>query len=87
MVEMGGLHPTVAGARVRLTGGRIAVIDGPFTEAKEVIGGFAVFDVKSKREAIIEAERFMELHRQHWPEWEGETEVRQIFEAGEMPGA
>ena len=87
MVEMGGLHPTVAGARVRLTGGRIAVIDGPFTEAKEVIGGFAVFDVKSKQEAIVEAERFMELHRQHWPGWEGETEVRQIFEEGEMPGA
>src|SRR5512132_1943399 len=52
MVDMGGLMPTVVGARERLAGGKISVTDGPFTEAKEVIGGFAVFDVPSKEEAI-----------------------------------
>ena len=48
-------------------------------EAKEIIGGFAIFDLKSKEEAIAGAQKFMELHRIHWPEWKGETEVRQIF--------
>jgi hypothetical protein len=44
-----------------------------------VIGGFAVFELPSKEAAVDAATRFMELHRQHWPGWEGETEVRQIF--------
>jgi len=87
MVEMGGLYPSVAGARVRVAGGKLVVTDGPFTEAKELIGGFAVFKVNSKQEAIAEAEKFMELHRQHWPGWEGETEVRQMFETGQAPAA
>jgi hypothetical protein len=84
-VEMGGLHPSAAGARVRLAGGEVKVIDGPFTEAKEVIGGYAVYDVKSKAEAIEWAVRFMNLHKQHWPGFEGETEVRQIFGPGDFP--
>lgn len=81
----GGLTPTAQGARVRLSGGKVTVVDGPFTEAKEIIGGFAQFELKSKEEAIEGAVRFMELHRQHWPGWEGETEVRQMFEQGEFP--
>ena len=75
----GGLLPTAAGANVRLSGGRVTVTDGPFTEAKEIIGGYALFELKSKEEAIEGAVRFMELHKKHWPGWEGETEVRQIF--------
>jgi hypothetical protein len=51
----------------------------PFTEAKEIVGGFAQFEFNSKQEAIDGAVRFMELHRQYWPGWEGETEIRQIF--------
>jgi hypothetical protein len=81
MVEMGGLMPTSQGGRVRLAEGTITVIDGPFAEAKEVIGGYAVFDVPSKEEAIRWTSRFMALHKEHWKGWEGETEVRQIFEA------
>jgi hypothetical protein len=81
LVEMGGLFPTAMGARVRLSRGQLNVTDGPFTEAKEVVGGYAVHEVKSKQEAIDAAVRFMELHKKHWPGWEGETEVRQIFEA------
>lgn len=79
MVEMGGLAPTATGARVRVAQGKVIVTDGPFTEAKEVVGGYAVFELKSREEAVEAAKQFMELHRKHWPGWEGETEVRQIF--------
>lgn len=85
LVETGGLFPSAMGARVRLSGGNLAVTDGPFTEAKELIGGYAVYDVKSKEEAIGWASRFMELHRDHWPGWEGEAEIRQIFDAPSNP--
>lgn len=79
MIDTGGLAPTAHSKRVRLAGGKLRVLDGPFTEAKEVIGGFAFFKLKSKEEALQRAQEFMELHRQHWPEWEGEVEIRQIF--------
>ena len=79
MIGGGGLGPTAQGARVRLSGGKVSVIDGPFTEAKEVIGGYAQFEFKTREEAIESAVRFMELHKQHWPGWEGETEVRQLY--------
>lgn len=80
MLGNGGLFPTGEGACVRLSGGRVSVIDGPFTEAKEIIGGYAQFELKSKEEAVESAVRFMELHKKYWPGWEGETEVRQMFE-------
>lgn len=79
--ETGGLFPTVMGARVRLSGGKLTVTDGPFAEGKEVVGGYAIYEVKSKEEAIEATRRFMQLHKEHWPGWEGETEIRQIFEA------
>jgi hypothetical protein len=85
MVQMGGLLPSAMGARVAVRKGKLSVIDGPFTEAKEVVGGFAVYDVPTKEEAIEWTRRFMELHRVHWPGWEGETELRQMFEPGDMP--
>ncbi|HTR64210.1 MAG TPA: YciI family protein [Terriglobales bacterium] len=85
MLGNGGLTPTAQGARVRLSGGKVSVIDGPFTEAKEVIGGYAQFEMKSKEEAIKGAVEFMELHKKHWPGWEGETEVRQMYAPGEFP--
>jgi len=79
MVASGGLAPTAVSTRIRLSRGQLTKIDGPFTEAKEVIGGYAIFDLKSKEEAIEGEQRFMELHKKHWPGWEGETEIRQIF--------
>ena len=85
MLGSGGLAPTAQSVRVRVSGGQVRVIDGPFTEAKEVIGGYAQFELKSKEEAIESAVQFMELHRKHWPGWEGETEVRQMFGAGRLP--
>ena len=81
----GGLKGTSLGARVRLSGGQVNVIDGPFTEAKEIIGGYAEFELASKQEAIEGAVRFMELHKKHWPGWEGETEVRQMYGPQEFP--
>ena len=79
MLASGGLGPTATGARVRLSGGRVDVTDGPFTEAREVIGGYAQFELKSREEAIESAVIFMELHKKHWPGWEGETEIRQMI--------
>jgi len=79
MVTSGGLAPTAKSTRVRLSRGQVTAIDGPFTEAKEVVGGYAVLEFKSKEEAIESAKNFMELHKKYWPGWEGETEVRQVF--------
>jgi hypothetical protein len=88
MVESGGLASTATGSRVRLFGGKLTVTDGPFAEAKEVFGGYAVFELKSKKEAVERALLFMELHKQHWPGWEGETEIRQqTFRNGRAVGA
>lgn len=79
MIGTGGLAPTAQSVRVRLAGGKLSVIDGPFTETKEVIGGYAQFEFKTKEEAVEATKKFMELHRKHWPGWEGETEIRQMF--------
>ena len=81
MVEIGGLHHSAKGALIRVSGGKLSVIDGPFTEAKELVGGYAVYQVKSKAEAVEWTRRFMELHQEHWKGWEGETEIRQLFDA------
>src|SRR5436309_15720198 len=71
MVQSGGLGPTAQSTRVRLSRGQVTVTDGPFTEAKEIVGGFAIFDLKSKEEAVEATMRFMQLHKEHWPGWEG----------------
>ena len=81
LVSTGGLLNTDKGARVSLRAGKISVTDGPFTEAKEVIGGFAIFDLPSRKEALEGAVKFMELHKKYWPGWEGETEVREMMDA------
>jgi hypothetical protein len=79
MLQSGGLSPIAKSTRVRLSRGQVTAIDGPFTESKEVVGGFAMFELKSKEEAIEGAKQFMELHKKYWPGWEGETEVRQVL--------
>src|SRR5258708_32384585 len=67
VVDTGGLLPSKDGARVRLSNGEITVTDGPFTESKEVIGGWAIVNAESKADAIRVAREGMELHRQDWP--------------------
>lgn len=78
--DTAGLKPSAEGFRVRLNKGQLKVSDGPFTEAKEVIGGYALVDVPSREEALKVARQFMDLHRVHWPAFEGESEVRQLEE-------
>ena len=85
LLESGGLAPTAVSNRVRLAKGKVTVIDGPFAETREVVGGYAVFEVESKQEMIDATVKFMELHREHWPGWEGETEVRQVFGPNDCP--
>src|SRR6267142_6782191 len=70
-----GCLPSALGARVRMSGGKVTVTDGPFTEAKEVIGGFAILQANLKAEAIEMTKRFLQVAG------EGECELRQIFEA------
>jgi hypothetical protein len=76
MLDSGGLMPVAMGAQVRITDGRLSVVDGPFVEAKEVIGGFAIFELRDKEEAVAMATEFMQLHKDLMPGWEGTCEVR-----------
>lgn len=78
MIADGGLASPEAGAQVRLKSGRLVVTDGPFTESKEFIGGFAIFELPDMAAAIESARQFMDLHRLHMPGWEGRCEVRQL---------
>lgn len=79
MIENGGLAPSAMSSRVRLSNGAVAVHDGPFAESKEIIGGYAIMQFPSKAEAVAAATWLMNLHKEHWPGWEGEVEVRQMF--------
>jgi len=85
LVDTGGLLPSKDGFRIRLAKGAISMPDGPFVETKEVIGGWAILEAESRPEALRVAREFMELHRKHWPEFEGETEVRPMFDPGMGP--
>ena len=82
LLDNGGLMPISQGAQVRIADGRLHVIDGPFAEAKEVVGGYAVFELKDKQEAVASAVEFMQLHRDHLPDWEGTCEVRAFAPGG-----
>jgi len=80
LVDTGGLAPSQEGFRMRLAQGRLTTTDGPFTESKEVIGGWAIFEADSKEKATRLTTEFLDLHRKYWPESksEFETEVRLI---------
>jgi len=82
VVDTGGLLPSKDGVRIRIADGQLSVTDGPFSESKEIIGGWAILQADSKAEAIRIATEFMELHRKHWPGFEGESEVRPMFDPG-----
>jgi hypothetical protein len=82
LIDTAGLKPTSDASRVRLSGGKLKITDGPFTESKEIVGGYALMEAKSKAEAIGYAKEFMDLHRVHWPDFEGECEVRPLEDMG-----
>jgi hypothetical protein len=75
LVSTAGLRPTSEGVRVRLRSGKLSMVDGPFTEAKEVIGGYAILEATSKGEAVELTKRFLTTHGD---EWDIECEVRQL---------
>lgn len=81
LVATEGCLPSALGARVRNTNGNLTVIDGPFTEAKELVGGFAILRANSKEEAIQMAKDFLKVVGQ------GECELRQLYEADTCLGA
>lgn len=83
MLDTAGLKPTAQGTRIRSANGKLTITDGPFTEAKEIIGGYAMINVASDAEAREFGRQFMELHRVHFSNFEVELEVRPL--EGEDP--
>lgn len=79
LVSTEGCLPSALGARVRMSNGNLSVTDGPFTEAKELVGGFAILKANSKAEAIQLAKDFLKVVGN------GECELRQIYEAEQAP--
>ncbi|CAL9459412.1 transcriptional regulator [Streptomyces sp. DH-12] len=77
LLDTAGLAPTAQGSRVHYEGGRLSVTDGPFTETKEVVGGYALLQAKDKAEAIEWTKRFLKVHEPHWTVT---CEVREIEE-------
>lgn len=80
LIETAGLHPTAQGVRVRLHEGRTTMTDGPFTESKEVIGGFAILNADSMEHAIELTKRFLAVHGD---DWNLECEIRQMEGPGD----
>src|SRR5262245_3175907 len=75
LIRTAGLRPTAEGVRVRLRGGALSTVDGPFVETKEVIGGFAILEAGSMQEAIELTKRFLKIHGDTW---NIDCEVRQV---------
>ena len=78
MVDAGSLAPSPESTHVELRAGDVIVTNGPWAEAKEVAGGYAILEARSHEAAIEAARRLVEIHKEHWPGWEGAVEVRPI---------
>jgi hypothetical protein len=78
MIQDGGLMPRSTGKEVRIRKRKLMVLDGPFAETKEVIGGFAIFELPDMAAAEASARKFLDLHLRFMPEWEGTCEIRQV---------
>ena len=78
LYETGGLTPSREGKFYRIAGDELHVTDGPYAEAKEVVGGYAILECASRDEANIWATRFMQLHIDNWPGWEGSADLREM---------
>jgi len=76
LVQTAGLARSSGGARIRVSKGKLLLTDGPFAEAKEVIGGYAILEAPTRAKAIEACRAFMQLHVDEWPGWEGECEIR-----------
>ena len=87
MIATGGLGPAGQSARATLKGGNLTVTDGPFAEARELVGGYAIMEHPTRQAAVDAGRWLMEMHRKYWPEWEGWVDVRPVFEAAEAHAA
>jgi hypothetical protein len=87
IIDAGGLAPMVESTEVSLRRGSVLITDGPYAEAKEVAGGYAILETRSHEEAVENARRMITIHQQHWPGWEGSAEVRRISEPDEATPA
>jgi hypothetical protein len=87
MIDAGGLYPTAQSTEFRVVGGELLTSDGPYAEAKEVVGGYAILEARSHEEALAGARRVAEIHIQHWPGWEGSVEIRRVSGPDEGPPA
>jgi hypothetical protein len=85
MIDAGGLAGTADSTEFKLREGRVTVSDGPYAETKEVVGGYAIIEARNDAEAVEAARRVIEIHKEHWPGWEGAVEVRRIYEPEEGP--
>lgn len=86
MLDGGGLLPSSRSARVKLAGGRVSTVDGPFTEAKELVGGYAIMEARSMEDALELGREFMQVHADVMgPGYEGELEIRPLFGPADIP--
>jgi hypothetical protein len=86
LIDTNGLVPSsVAATVIHGSAGRITMVDGPFTESKELIGGYAFFEVDTWEEAVGTMRKIVAVHTDHWPTWEGSAEVRRVMEPEEQP--
>ena len=85
LLDTGGLYPESQSLQLQVRKGKVTVTDGPFSEAKEVVGGFGIFTVETEEAARAEAQRMVDVHTENWPEWEGSVELRRIAEPDEGP--
>ena len=80
IIDTNGLLPTdEAATKIRVTGGKTTVLDGPFAESRELVGGYALVEVDTYEQAVEAARKIIQVHVDHWPTWEGEAEVRQVM--------
>jgi hypothetical protein len=80
IVDTNGLVPTAeAATKIQVTGGKTTVLDGPFAESRELVGGYALVEADTYEQAVEAARKIVQVHTDHWPTWEGEAEVRQIM--------
>jgi hypothetical protein len=79
LIETGGLGSNKDAHAGRISKGKLSITDGPFAEAKEVVGGFAIVECATDAEARELSRQFMQLHLDHWPEWEGVGEAYPMY--------
>jgi hypothetical protein len=84
LIDTQGLQPSASGTRISLVNGQLSAADGPFTESKELIS-YALYDVRAKEDVVEWSNRFLKLHRDLWPGWNGECDIVKVFGPEDVP--